>query len=361
MIRTDPLRTAETSAARSCLRVMFVIPGAPVANSMIFARRQAESLAREDVLVEVFYLGSRTSPRGLWRAAREFRARVDASRPQVIHAHFGTVTAVFAALLAGQLPLVITFRGGDLNPAPRQAPVKDKLRSAIGRLLSQLAALRADHIICVSQQLRNRLWWKPLWWKQGTVEILASGVDPACFFPQAQGPVRERLGWRGDELVALFNAAGSWWIKRPALARQAVELARRQYPQLRLEVMYGSTLPEVVPLLMNAADCLLLTSATEGSPTVVQEALACGLPVVTVRVGDAPELLTHTEMGRLAEDSAESLAQALCEVLAEGRRSQRPASLALINVETIAAPHIAGKLRNIYDGLAGSIQQPEQR
>ncbi len=45
-----------------------------------------------------------------------FRRRVRSFDPQVIHAHFGTVTALFAAWAAADArPLVITFRGSDLN------------------------------------------------------------------------------------------------------------------------------------------------------------------------------------------------------------------------------------------------------
>ena len=62
-------------------------------------------------------------------------------------------------------------------------------------------------------------------------------------------------------------------------------------PSVRLEVLDGNVAPARVPALMNAADCLLVTSDAEGSPTVVQEALATNLPVVSVDVGDIAERL----------------------------------------------------------------------
>src|SRR5256885_6231399 len=90
---------------RACaeLRILFVIPGkaSGAGNSMIFARRQAETVARTGCDVESFFLRSRTSVAALLSEFVRFRRKLRAFRPHVIHAHFGTVTAVFAALGAG--------------------------------------------------------------------------------------------------------------------------------------------------------------------------------------------------------------------------------------------------------------------
>ncbi len=336
------LPQAATAAAAPLLRVVFVIPGPPVGNSMIFARRQAEAMAGQNVAVELFHLRTRTSPWGLCKGLLAFRRLIRRFRPQVIHAHFGTVTALFAAVAAPFHPLVITFRGGDLNPVPPSAPLWDRFRSRVGCLISQVAALRATRIICVSRQLRDKLLWR-----QQRSCILPSGVATNVFFPQPRALARRKLGWNLEQPVALFNAGGSAWIKRPALARQAAACARRRIPDLRLHEIDGSLDPAQVPWFMNAVDCLLLTSATEGSPTVVQEALACGVPVVAVRVGDTEERLAHCPQSRLVADHPEALGQALYEVITAGRGDGRAAPLDA-DLETFSATRIAKELREIY-------------
>ncbi len=48
-----------------------------------------------------------------------------------------------------------------------------------------------------------------------------------------------------------------------------------------------------IPLWLNSAECLLLSSHSEGMPNAIAEALACGCPVVATDVGACKEMLTN--------------------------------------------------------------------
>jgi teichuronic acid biosynthesis glycosyltransferase TuaC len=331
-------------AHASTPRVLFVIPGDGQGSSMIFVKRQAESLASEGVQASLFYLTSRTSSRRLLAEFRRFRSEVAKLRPAVVHAHFGTMTALFSAVASGTLPLVITYRGGDLNRPPSSYRWQAKVRAAFGRLFSQLAALRAQQIICVSRQLRNRLWWR-----RGLVTLMPTGVDPTVFRPEPRALARARLGWTDGERVVLFNAGHDAKVKRLDLASAAVEWARGEIPAVRLEILDGSVRPALIPDLMNAADCLLLTSVSEGSPTVVQEALACDLPVVSVEVGDVIERLEGVRDSAIAASDAAALGRALVRMLEPPRRSNGSSKIADFSSQRMAAG-----LTEIYRKLAGA-------
>lgn len=300
------------SSVNDGLRVLFLVPGVAEGHSMVFARRQAATLMEQGLRVEVFDLRSRTSPGIVFQEFLRFRRVVRAFRPQVIHAHYGTVTAMFAAMGSGKTPLVITYRGSDLN----RVKTARGPRAAAGRLLSQVAALRAARIVCVSRQLKNLLWWR-----RGRVTVLPSGVDPEAFRPEPERNFRGELGWRDEDRVVLFNAGQDARNKRLDLAEHAVEEARRWAPSVRLEVLDGTVAPARVPAMMNAADCLLVTSDAEGSPTVVQEALATNLPVVSVDVGDIRERLEGVACSRVVRRDPHALGRALTEVLNPPRRS----------------------------------------
>ncbi len=336
-------------------RVLFVIPGAAQDSSMIFARRQAQSLQRQGVEVNLFHLRSRTSLPELAREWRRFRRRVRRVNPQVIHAQFGTMTAWFAACAATlsnqRRPLVITYRGSDLNPVAEGAGWWEKLRAAAGRMLSQLAALRASRIVCVSRELRGRLWWR-----REIAVVMPSGVDADVFRPEPRTRARGRLGWDEKERVVLFNAGHNPSLKRLDLARQALLLVADFLDGVRLEVLDGRTPPHRMPELLNAADCLLLTSDREGSPTILQEALACNLPVVSVNAGDSAERLAGVRHCAVVERDPAAIAMELARVLRVPLRSNGREK-----VREFSAHQIAGELHRIYLDLgAGAAVGPTQ-
>lgn len=319
-------------------KVLFVIPGEDQGSSMVFARRQADTLReQESVHVECFYLKSRTSPRVLWQEARRFREALSRIQPEVVHAHFGTVTAMFSVLLSGRVPVMITFRGSDLNVVPRT----NGMRARLGRVLSQLAALRAARIVCVSRGLRDRLWWR-----RRRVTVLPSGVDTEKFAPVPRSEARQRLGWPEETKVVLFNAGHDPLNKRLDLAEATIEALGRQAGPIRLEILNGKMEPGHVPLLMNAADCLLVTSDAEGSPTVVQEALSTNLPVVSVVVGDVAERLRDIWPSAVTTRDPRFLASALTTVLNAGQRSNGRS-----RAGEFCAERIAAELARLYEEI----------
>lgn len=335
-------KAAGSQSGTSRPRVMFVIPGTGQGSSMIFSRRQAVACRQQGAEIEEFFLISRTSPVVLWRELRRFRREVARWRPQVIHAQFGTMTAFFAALGAGRIPLVITYRGSDLNPVPTSG----WWRAAMGRLFSQLAALRATRIVCVSRQLQQRLWWR-----REIAEVHPTGVDAGEFQPGSREAARRKLGWPPDRKIVVFNAGRDPVNKRLDLAMDAIDCLEERLPGVEMKVARGDVAPQRMPDWLRAADCLLVTSDWEGSPTIVQEALAANLPIVSVPVGDVPERLAGVAGAAIAQRNPRDLARALQELLDPIRRSD-----GCTKSQEFSSIAIAGRLvemfREIGEGAA---------
>lgn len=327
-------------ASLRSLRILFVVPREETSTNtnMIFAKRQQEALHRAGVSSRSFYLSSRTSPLTLLHEATRFRKLMAQFQPDLVHAQYGTMTALFSSILT-TVPLVITFRGSDLNPCPSI----NWFRSLLGRALSQLATLRADQIICVSRGLMDRLCWG----KERTT-VIPNGVDINSFYPQPQCKARATLGWGLEEKVVIFNAGHNPIVKRLDLALAALDVARNRCGKIRLVVLDGHVAPENIPTLLNAGDCLLVTSDWEGSPNIVKEALACALPIVSVDVGDVRERLTGVTPSRIVKRDVQEIGSALAEILFARQRSNGDEI-----VKQLASENIAARILSVYDAAVG--------
>jgi len=71
-----------------------------------------------------------------------------------------------------------------------------------------------------------------------------------------------------------------------------------------------------LPVLMAAADALVLPSEREGLANVWVEALACGAPLVIPDIGGATEVVTDASAGRIAAREPLAIAEAVCDLLA---------------------------------------------
>lgn len=324
-------RPPEHVSSSKALRVCHVLPGPADSSNMIFAKNQILALSEVGVECRSVFLQSRTSPVVLVREVTRLRRELAQFHPDLIHAHYGTVTAAVCALVS-RFPLVITYRGSDLNPGPGLF----SLRSAVGRLLSQFAALRASRMMCVSTQLKNRLWWRKRF-----VAVVPSGVDLQRFRPMAKAAARLRMGWKSEEKVVIFNAGFDATRKRLDLAEAAIRMARRWCDDIRLEVLDGSETQERIPLYLNAADCLLMTSDWEGSPNIVKEAIACNLPVVSVDVGDVKERLAHVRPSRIVGRDPAELGRAVADLLRKPGRSHGYEILHELSSEKVAERVVA--------------------
>jgi len=205
----------------------------------------------------------------------------------------------------------------------------------MGRLLSNLAALKADRIICVSSGLRDALWWR----RTRTV-VIPDGVDVDLFRPGSQETARLALGWDPDRPIVLFNLGDDARKKGFDLAKAAVEVAQSLVPGTEMRIVQHVE-PSLMPLYYRAADVLLCTSLNEGSPNVVKEALACNLPVVSVPVGDVEERLVGVHVSVLVPRNPEEIGEALATILRTRQRSNGRDHVAELSLQEVAKRVVA--------------------
>jgi teichuronic acid biosynthesis glycosyltransferase TuaC len=253
-----------------------------------FLVQQVKSLRELGIQIDVFTFRGNKNPLNYIKARTLLRQNHRFSQYDLIHLQFGQSGAV---ALPTELPVVVTFWGSDLHGIVGKDG-RYSWRSVPLRWLSRSVAKRANEIILVSKHLS--LFLHP----ELAYHVIPHGIDFGLFYPRSQKDTRRQLGLNLDKKFVLFAADPNRAEKRYFLARKAVDLLKDKYDV-----------------------ALLLTSTHEGSPTVVKEALACNLPVVSVDVGDVRERIAKIEGCILSEDdSPETIANGLAEVLRKGMR-----------------------------------------
>ncbi|MEO7993586.1 MAG: glycosyltransferase [bacterium] len=291
------------------LRVLFVsnmYPNETNPRSGIFVARQAESLVEAGVEVVTEPIAGVRGERDYLESRRRIRRLLGTFRPDIIHAHYGYTQVAVAGQSVGY---VVTLYGDDLNGESR-GDGGITLKSRIGIAVTQSFGLLARRILVQSRAMQARL-WKGL---RARSEVLGSGVDETVFSPAPRREARQRLGLADGRIVLAFVNSGGQPTKRLDLAMATQDELIRQGHDAQLLVAEKVPASEM-RWYYQAADVLLMTSDFEGSPNCVKEALACGVPVVSVAVGDVPQVVTKPEQGSIVDRDPAALAQGVQRIL----------------------------------------------
>lgn len=266
-----------------------------------------------------------------WWLWRSIRAEVDRMR------RAGTLDAVIsywtwpdghaaacAARSAG-CPVVMMVGGSDVLVLAR----RPSARARIARTLD-----RADLIVAVSENIKNAI--AALNIPPERIAVVRRGVDTSLFFAGGRAAARTGLGLPQDEGVYLFLWVGRLErVKGVDLLLDAASRLRARWPHGWRLVVAGDgplrrrarddwarrqldghvtfTGPLDTPALAQwyrAADALVLSSRSEGTPNVLYEAKACGVPIVATDVGGVREALGSGDVV-VPPDDPDALADAM--------------------------------------------------
>jgi glycosyltransferase involved in cell wall biosynthesis len=307
------------------------------------------SLRAAGIVVDLLHVprdeGGRRVYRGL--AANTTRL-VRTTAPDVVHVMYGGVMADVVTRTVRDVPVLVSFCGTDLLGG-EGAGLVHGLSRRYGVIASKRAAARAAGVVVKSRNLFDAL---PRGTDRSRAWIVPNGVDLALFRPRAKSECRAELGWDPGRRHILFPASALRPEKRFALAEAGVALLRAEGLDVELHAL--TDVPhEVVPTWLNAADAVLLTSAHEGSPNVVKEALACNVPVVSVDVGDVRERVGEIDGCHITASTPEDIAANVGRVLVRDLPVAGREHVADVSLEAIAE-----RLGEIYAVLVRSVARP---
>jgi len=277
--------------------------------------------------------------RGLnsWRALRVLISKV---RPDIIVTHSSSDSWLIAAVTLFSRPRPVVIRLRHISAPVRRGPLNRWLYgSAPARVVTTGEAIRS--------MLIERLGLDP-----AQVVSVPTGTDLSRFRPGNKAVARKKLGLpENQKIVGIVATLRSWKGHRflvSAMAEPRLSSARliivgdgpqepplrKQIDELRLadRVQLAGRHDDVLPWLQAFDVFVLPSTANEGVPQALMQALACELPVVTTSAGGISELaregenalIVPTENPGALADAIERLLQdpVLCKRLgAAGRRA----------------------------------------
>ena len=266
------------------LRVLAVTNMWPTGGSFrgVFVEEQVDALRRLGAHVDVEIVAQARGRRDYLLAAPRIRRRVREGNYDIVHIHHGM--CALACRFMGDVPRVLGLYGHDINWHWQRWITRLGWGSVPDRLY-------LNHRMAVAAG-------------EPDGPIIPNGVDFAVFKPGDREAARAKFGFGPDDRVVLFGGVPSNWVKGHDVFTDVLAMVRDRGLAVREFVLPspGQGRAETAEKFL-AADVLLFTSRKgfEGSPTVVKEATAMGLPVVTTDVGDVGEILSGVSPSAVVE------------------------------------------------------------
>ena len=285
----------------------------------------------------------------LRKALREFR-------PHIVHSF------LFHANLAGRLATM----GLGIERTISAVRVEEPRRAHLWG--ERLTRGLADTITCVSESARQYTHERahvPL----SKLVVIPNGLDPDRYFmPLVRPPSKWELPEDGPMVGVIGRLSEQ---KRPLLMLQAAqkvighlpdtvfafagdgELSERcraeaQKLGIAKQIRWLGWIEDTRPLLARM-DLLALSSAWEGMPNVVLEAMACAKPVIATAVGGCRDLISDGETGHLVPpEDATFLAEKIVALLTDKEKAERLGHAAR---ERIKAYYLVGNMVSANESL----------
>ena len=293
-----------------------------------FILEQTRSLEKEQIEIDYHKIIGRGFL-GYIKNYFSLLVKIKSYEPDIIHAHYGL--SGLLANLQRKIPVVTTFHGSDVN-------------SSKAYKYSWLASKLSASTIFVNEFMAKNL-------RNKRCHIIPCAVETNLFKVMEKNHAREALCFQNDDIIILFSSAFSNSIKNFPLAEKACKLLERATGKKIKIVELKNYSRNEVNLLLNACDCALLTSFSEGSPQFIKEAMACNCPAVTTDVGDIACLFGEESGYYLSSFEPEDVSAKLKMALEYSEKNGRTRGLDKIFKMGLDSGTIAKRIINIYKSI----------
>lgn len=298
-------------------KILFVIPGIDNSNSMPFVRVLQENINTLNVKCDAHFSNSSYNILKFFRNIKEISKKLREGSYDICVSQFGGYSGI-SSVIAGKIanvPVVVTFRGSDLNPPFFGLPIDQYIKQLFSNFCSHIVNFFANGCVFVSARLRNRTLFPT------KNAVIASGADFNFFIEKNQFESRKQLGFSKDARIALFFSGSSRFMKNTQLAIKLKGYIDKDFPDVDFKIIDKFVSKADLRLFFSAADCLVFLSKSEGCPTIIQEACAMNLPIVSLDVGGVKEVLQGISYHKIVPNDLEKIASAVVCITRKRKRS----------------------------------------
>lgn len=303
----------------------YMLPHLPYAG--IFVKEQIEAVQKQssDITIDVYIINGAKSRLCYLYSIWGIYQRIKKFKPDVIHIHYGLSGLFLLFFPSFKHKTVITLHGGDIMPQQKKW---------VQIWLTKKILKKVAKVIILNQQMEQTLLREGI-----NGEIVKCGVDTDFF---------ECSGVEASKhfKTIIFPADPKRNVKNFPLFEKTLEIVKRSYSCPINIITFQNMDRQQIRKAMCSADCMILTSFSEGSPQVIKEALSCNLPIVSVDVGDVGEILQNVAGSHIVcEYNPEKLAEAALNVLSKPKNQNGRNRLMALELDNHL---LANKLLKLY-------------
>jgi glycosyltransferase involved in cell wall biosynthesis len=300
----------------------------------------------------------------------QFRRRINTIRPDLVDAHYVIKYGIMATLLNFH-PFVINAVGSDILVQAKKNP--------IWKIVARYALSKADLVVCRSPAMKEAIIKYGI--HENKVRVILDGIDTGRFHPMPKDArLKEEHRINFPEPVVISTRSFKPVYNIETLVR-AIPLVLAEIPEAKFvitgrgdfgyiekmarslnvteSVRFTGWVPHTeLPRYLCSSDIYVSTSLSDGTPSSLLEAMACGLPVVVTDIAANKEWINSGKNGfMIPVKDPTALAERIIYLI---RNEQERTNFGKINrvivQERAREETEKGKIEKAYQSLMGKIR-----
>ncbi|MCO4293681.1 glycosyltransferase family 4 protein [Solitalea sp. MAHUQ-68] len=256
------------------MKILFITNMYPTKDHIyqgIHVKEQIEYLSQTQIFDhEIYIINGKASKLNYLKSIFQINKLICSKEIDILHIHFGLSGLFMLFNPFIKTPSVLTLHGSDIT------------KPGLMQTITRIVARKVNRIIILNDKMRILL-----------NTSLNNLYKIPCGINIDQFSLNRKNGATSDFIIG-FPGDKNRPEKNYKLFKKIIIKLAEAHKNIKIIEFHNLTRAQVIEKL-STLDCLLMTSIREGSPQIIKEAMASGVPVISTNVGDVSNLLDSVE------------------------------------------------------------------